>query len=338
MSNNSDTYGDGLPDGWEVMFNLPPLSKSDQTDDDNDGLSNIEEFTYGSNPNSFDTDGDTLDDFAEVMTHNTLASHVDTDLDSINDNIEITKGSNPLVANPIIKFVSGAQVYTNQTTGTLEFSVSADQSTIITTGGIVDTCDLDIIDTVTDTNGVVDVLFHGYRTTANTADLPISQESDSSLLPTGNSKFTDIFADNTYTVFSGNATDIIEVDSNVQEDLFVFNRSLKDSIRMEKNGIEPAGGVTDYGVISGNNKYVLFTSTATNLVATDTNSTSDVFLNDLEISSGNNIILISRNYLTTIRQIMTRLRHQFQAMAIALRLFLKPQISLITVLPITTAR
>ena len=298
MPDNSDTDGDGLPDGWEVTFNLPPLSKSDQTDDDNDGLTNIEEFTYGSNPNSTDTDGDTLDDFAEVMTHNTLPGHVDTDLDSINDNIEITKGSNPLVANPIIEFVSDAQVYTNQTTGTLEFAVSADQSTIVTTGGLVDTGDLDIIDSVTDTNGVADVLFHGYGTTPDTADLPIRQESDSSALPTGNSKFIDISADNTHTVYSSNATDIIAVDANAQEDLFVFNRGLKDSIRMEKNGTEPTGGVTDYGVISGNNQFVLLTSTATNLTSNDTNASSDVFLNDLHISGNTNITLISRNYLS----------------------------------------
>jgi hypothetical protein len=46
-----DRDHDGLPDWWEITYNLDPLSAADALDDsDGDGLSNLEEFNSGTNP------------------------------------------------------------------------------------------------------------------------------------------------------------------------------------------------------------------------------------------------------------------------------------------------
>jgi len=54
-----DTDGDLLPDGWEVLAFLDPLSSlginGTLGDADEDGLSNLEEWTVGTDPNAFDT-------------------------------------------------------------------------------------------------------------------------------------------------------------------------------------------------------------------------------------------------------------------------------------------
>lgn len=50
--NNSDTDGDGLPDEWEVANSLNPLVDDADLDPDNDGLTNIDEYLLGFDPNT----------------------------------------------------------------------------------------------------------------------------------------------------------------------------------------------------------------------------------------------------------------------------------------------
>jgi subtilisin family serine protease len=69
-------------------------------DIDGDGLTNAQEATYGTNPANQDTDGDGLDDGAEVNTYGTNPLIADSDGDGLSDGVEVsTYGTNPTVSN-----------------------------------------------------------------------------------------------------------------------------------------------------------------------------------------------------------------------------------------------
>lgn len=53
-----DFDGDGLPDSWELSNGLNPNNAADAGNDpDNDGISNLNEYRYATNPNIFDSGG-----------------------------------------------------------------------------------------------------------------------------------------------------------------------------------------------------------------------------------------------------------------------------------------
>jgi RHS repeat-associated protein len=62
---NADTSGNGFPDGWLVDYGYDPLDPDaidPNGDDDDDGLTNLEEFILGSDPTDWDTSGDGISD------------------------------------------------------------------------------------------------------------------------------------------------------------------------------------------------------------------------------------------------------------------------------------
>lgn len=64
---SQDSDEDSLPDVWEEKYKLDKNNANDaKLDNDLDGLTNLEEYKYGTNPRNADTDGDTYKDGAEV--------------------------------------------------------------------------------------------------------------------------------------------------------------------------------------------------------------------------------------------------------------------------------
>ncbi len=69
-----DSDNDGMPDDWELLNGLDTSIDDSLGDKDNDGLLNISEFHIGTKANQTDTDNDTLSDFLEVHT-----TYIDTE-------------------------------------------------------------------------------------------------------------------------------------------------------------------------------------------------------------------------------------------------------------------
>ena len=74
-----DTDGDSLPDEWETYF-FGNLNQDGHADSDDDGVSNLEEFTANLNPVSEDTDGD-----GELDGEKTAISPASCQLYAVND-------------------------------------------------------------------------------------------------------------------------------------------------------------------------------------------------------------------------------------------------------------
>jgi hypothetical protein len=61
-----DTDGDGMPDDWENFYNTDAYTDDGASDLDGDGVSNLDEFTDGTNPANPDTDEDFVNDDVDV--------------------------------------------------------------------------------------------------------------------------------------------------------------------------------------------------------------------------------------------------------------------------------
>lgn len=61
----TDSDNDGLPDAWEVQY-FGGLQQGPTGDPDGDGLTNLQEYQYGTNPTNADTDGDGFSDSVEI--------------------------------------------------------------------------------------------------------------------------------------------------------------------------------------------------------------------------------------------------------------------------------
>ncbi len=67
VSVGNDADRDGMPSWWEAMYGMASNVPADSIEDmDEDGLRNIEEYRYGTNPTESDTDGDGISDLWEL--------------------------------------------------------------------------------------------------------------------------------------------------------------------------------------------------------------------------------------------------------------------------------
>lgn len=131
-----------------------------------------------------------------------------------------------------------------------------------------------------DTNGAYDV-FARDRNAGTTERVSVSTLGGDS---NGFTEFFPCVSDNgRYVAFESSATDLIANDTNGFLDVFVRDRQTSTTIRASfASGGVQATGPSGAPSISGNGRYVAYSSTATDLVAGDTNGQSDVFVTDLQ--------------------------------------------------------
>lgn len=128
-----------------------------------------------------------------------------------------------------------------------------------------------------DTNGAVDVFMHD-RLTGETRRVSVASDGTPG---DGGSGYADISIDGRYVVFASDARNLVDGDGNARKDIFVHDGKTGTTSRVtvgydgsesNNNSITPA--------ISGNGRYVAFSSDAYNLVAGDINGVSDIFVFD----------------------------------------------------------
>jgi Tol biopolymer transport system component len=140
-----------------------------------------------------------------------------------------------------------------------------------------------------DTNNMTDVFVHDMQTGVTTR----ASVNNAGVQGDGGSRDVSINDDGRYIVFHSDATNLVANDTNNARDVFVRDmisntttRVSVDSAGIEGNkGVNANYGSSTYGgnpSISGDGRYIVFHSDATNLVAGDTNAVSDVFVYDIK--------------------------------------------------------
>jgi hypothetical protein len=86
---------DGLPTWYERQYGFPERTANGTADPDTDGLTNVQEFGSGTNPLVADTDGDGINDGAEInrIAGPTNPLLADSDQDGLSDLVETGDGS-----------------------------------------------------------------------------------------------------------------------------------------------------------------------------------------------------------------------------------------------------
>ncbi|HUR26551.1 MAG TPA: calcium-binding protein [Planctomycetota bacterium] len=88
--------------------------------------------------------------------------------------------------------------------------------------------------------------------------------------------------DGRYVAFESTASNLVAADGNGQSDVFLRDRLLGTTTRLsEPQGGGDANGASSDPFVSGNGRFVSFSSMATNLVPNDLNARADIFVLDL---------------------------------------------------------
>jgi tricorn protease-like protein len=128
-----------------------------------------------------------------------------------------------------------------------------------------------------DTNGLLDVFVHD-RQTGQTERVSVDSAGNQ-----GNSysHMVTVSADGRYVAFESGASNLVQGDTNGNDDVFVHDRQTGQTERVSVDSVGNQGnGHSSGSAISASGRYVAFGSDAPNLVPGDTNGSSDVFVHD----------------------------------------------------------
>jgi Domain of unknown function (DUF4347)/Concanavalin A-like lectin/glucanases superfamily/PA14 domain/RTX calcium-binding nonapeptide repeat (4 copies)/Calx-beta domain/WD40-like Beta Propeller Repeat len=106
-------------------------------------------------------------------------------------------------------------------------------------------------------------------------------------LGNGESRFASISGDGRYIVFDSMASNLVVNDKNSQRDVFVHDLQTK-----ETKIITQGNGSSGYPDISGDGRYIVFESSASDLAANDNNGQDDIFVYDRQTGQTKNITLL----------------------------------------------
>ncbi len=127
-----------------------------------------------------------------------------------------------------------------------------------------------------DTNGTVDVFVHD-RLTKTTERVSVSSIGQQA---TADCHFSSISTDGRYVAFHSNASNLVPGDTDGL-DVFIRDRETSTTERVSDTySGEPSNGGSYFAAISGDGRFVAFTSSASNLVPWDTHHISNVFVRD----------------------------------------------------------
>src|SRR5438132_985845 len=148
-----------------------------------------------------------------------------------------------------------------------------------------------------DTNGASDVFVHD-RQTGTTERVSVAsdgaQGNDSS--SRGSPALS---ADGRFVAFDSDATNLVAGDTNGTTDVFVHDRQTGTTERVSvasgggTQGNGKSGGFFAFPALSADGRFVAFQSDATNLVAGDTNGTTDVFVHDRQTGTTERVSVAS---------------------------------------------
>ena len=129
-----------------------------------------------------------------------------------------------------------------------------------------------------DTNSVQDIFVHD-RQTGSTTRVSVGPGGAQA---NGASAGQSISGDGRFVAFQSAATNLVAGDTNGLADCFVHDRQTGVTTRVSvaTGGAQATGGPNFITAISANGRFVAFYSSATNLVAGDTNGLQDVFRHD----------------------------------------------------------
>ena len=134
-----------------------------------------------------------------------------------------------------------------------------------------------------DTNGIPDVFLHDTQTTTTTRVSVATGGAQAN----GASSAPAISANGRYIAFQSTAPDLVTGDTNTVMDIFLHDTqtpSTTSRVSVTTVGAE-ANGASSTPAISGDGRYIAFQSAATDLIATDTNGVTDIYLRDYQTPS-----------------------------------------------------
>lgn len=130
-----------------------------------------------------------------------------------------------------------------------------------------------------DTNGVKDIFVYDHVIKS----IRRVSISSNGVEANGDSSITGISHDGNVIVFTSDASNLVEGDTNAARDIFLHDLDTRETkiVSTDVAG-DLADGDSDKGRPSRDGRYIAFESLATNLIAGDSNARSDIFLKDME--------------------------------------------------------